>query len=70
MLQILRFIYSYNVKGEKPSQIDIIKCTELSKPTVSSKMKELIKYGYITITLRGRTKKSEITEKTRNLLEK
>ena len=60
----------YNLKGEKPSQIDIIKGTRLSKPTVIVKMKELIKYGYITVSHRGRSKKSEITEKTRNLLEK
>ncbi len=69
LVEILRFIYKYNIKGEKPSYIDVIKGLGLSKPTISTKMKELSKYGYITVFSSGRNKKSEITEKTRILLE-
>ncbi len=39
MLEILKFVYKYNLKGEKPKQVYIIKGLGLSKPTVSSKIK-------------------------------
>jgi PAS domain S-box-containing protein len=68
MLEILKLIYNYNIKGEKPSHIDIVKALGLSKPTIYSKIKELSKYGYIKIETSGRNRKSEITDKTRTLL--
>ena len=67
MIEILKFIYKYNIKGEKPAQVDIFKGTGLSKPTIGKKLRELTRYGYITTSIKGKRKQSEITEKTRNL---
>ena len=66
LLAILRFVYSQNTTGVKPSYTDIGNELKLSKPTARKKIRKLVYAGYLVEVASGRTKVVELTEKGRN----
>ncbi|MFW6185896.1 MAG: PAS domain S-box protein [Halobacteriota archaeon] len=67
LLSILKFVYSQNKIGVKPSFTDICDHLNVSKPTVRKKVKTLVNRDYLTESVEGTYKRVEITDKTRNL---
>ena len=67
LFKILKYIYSQNMLGIKPSYINVGSDLDISKPTVRKRIKYLLKNGYLNETLKGRKKTLDLTETGRNL---
>jgi len=63
LFEVLKYIYQRNNTGIRPIYTDISKDLKISKPTVMSKVKQLVSRGYVTSNVKGRTKVVELTEK-------
>ena len=67
ILQLLRYIYSQNKLGKKPSYSDIGNNFNLSRPTARRKIKQLVATGYLNEQRFGNQKLLELTEKGSSL---
>jgi DNA-binding MarR family transcriptional regulator len=65
--RMLKFIYRQNTRGIKPSYTDLIMELNSSKPTIRKHVRLLLSSGYLTETLKGRSKILELTEKGKRL---
>ncbi len=67
LLQLLRFIYERNIRGEKPSYSEIGGELDTSKPTVRKRVRELLFKGLAVESSKGRTTVVGVTEKGRGM---
>lgn len=67
MLEILRFVYKMNNLGTKPSYSEVREELQVSRPTVSKRIKHLVATGYLNETLMGNRKILELSQKGRLL---
>ncbi len=67
LLEILRYIYSKNKTGIKPSFSDIGIEFNITRPTIKKRIDKLIETNYLNISINGRNKVIEITQKGRDL---
>ncbi len=63
LFEVLMFIYQKNVSGDKLIVSDIVHELQISRPTARKRIQNLITEGYITTTVRGRSKVLQITQK-------
>ncbi len=63
LLEVLRYVYKQNNRGIKPIYTDICNDLGISKPTVMSRVRQLVSKGYVTSNAKGRSKVVELTEK-------
>jgi PAS domain S-box-containing protein len=67
MIDVLRFIYTQNMMGLKPSYTGIGIELGLCKPTIRKRIRALISSGYMIENQRGRSKVVELTERGMNI---
>jgi DNA-binding MarR family transcriptional regulator len=63
LLEVLTFIKEQNTFGVKPSYTLIGKDLKISKPTTRKRVRQLVSRGYISESIKGRSKVVELTEK-------
>jgi PAS domain S-box-containing protein len=63
LFEVLMFIYQKNVSGDKPTISDVIDELRISRPTARKRIQNLIDEGYITETVKGRSKVLQVTQK-------
>jgi len=61
MLEILRFVFKQNNLGIKPNYTDVKQEVGVSKPTAIKRIRHLIATGYVSDSLKGRSKVLELT---------
>ena len=66
--EILRFVNGQNSLGINPSFTAISKHLGISKPTTRKRIKSLVYHGYLILSVKGRTKVVELTNKGRNAI--
>lgn len=66
-LEILRFAFKMNNLGMKPSYSEVREELQISRPTVSKRIKHLVATGYLTETIKGNRKILELSQKGRLL---
>ena len=67
LLEILRYVYSKNKSGIKPSFSDIGIEFNITRPTIKKRIDKLIEANYLNISINGRNKVVELTQKGRDL---
>jgi PAS domain S-box-containing protein len=67
LIEILKFTYSQNNFGIKPSYTAVGTELGLCKPTVRKRIRQLISGGYVIENINGRRKLVEITERGKNI---
>ena len=67
ILEILRYLYKMNNLGIKPSYSDVRDELQISRPTVSKRIKKIISTGYANETSKGNRKVLELSQKGRTL---
>ena len=67
MLEILKFIYNKNLIGIKPTFSDIGREINITRPTIGKRMSYLTSSNYLTVSVKGRNKVVELTNKGREL---
>ncbi|KYC45335.1 MAG: putative diguanylate cyclase [Candidatus Methanofastidiosum methylothiophilum] len=67
MLEILRFVYSKNSIGVKPTFSDIGREINITRPTIGKRMSFLTMSNYIIVSIKGRNKVVELTNRGREL---
>lgn len=67
LLEITRYIYSKNKSGLKPSFSDIGIEFDITRPTIKKRIDKLVETNYLNISVNGRSKVVEITQKGRDL---
>ena len=68
--ELLQFIHGQSLLGVRPTLTGIGAGLELSKPTTRKKVRELVRGGYLAVSLRGSAKVLELTETGRRTLDK
>ena len=68
LLELLRYEDSMNSQGGKPSYSDIGQHFRLSKPTVRTRVKQLVDTGTVKEAVHGRSKVLELTEEGKNYM--
>jgi PAS domain S-box-containing protein len=69
-LELLRFVFERGIGGARPTLTDIGARLGLSKPTVRKKVRDLVRWGHLAMSPRGRTKVVELTELGRRIFSK
>ncbi|NYT03705.1 MAG: DUF835 domain-containing protein, partial [Candidatus Methanofastidiosa archaeon] len=67
LLEILRYVYTKNKSGYKPSFSDIGIEFNITRPTIKKRIDKLIETNYLNISISGRNKVVELTHKGRDL---
>ena len=67
MLEILRYAFRMNNLGMKPSYSEVREELQISRPTVSKRIKHLVATGYLNETSMGNRKILELSQKGRLL---
>lgn len=67
MLEILTFIYNKNLIGIRPTFSDIGREINITRPTIGKRMNYLTSSNYITVSIKGRNKIVELTDKGRDI---
>ncbi|KYC45024.1 MAG: aerobic respiration control sensor protein ArcB [Candidatus Methanofastidiosum methylothiophilum] len=67
LLEILRYVYGKNKSGHKPSFSDIGTEFSITRPTIKKRVDKLIEANYLNISISGRNKVVELTQKGRDL---
>ncbi|MFW9902746.1 MAG: PAS domain S-box protein [Candidatus Thorarchaeota archaeon] len=67
LLEILRFVYKMNNLGMKPSYSEVRDEIQISRPTVSKRIKQLVATGHLTENRKGNRKTLELSQKGRLL---
>lgn len=67
LLEVMRYLYSNNTLGVRPSYSNIAIELNLSRPTARKRIKELIATGYVRENKIGRQKLLKLTQKGFNL---
>jgi len=67
LLEILRYVYSKNKSGDKPSFSDIGVEFSITRPTIKKRIDKLIEANYLNISINGRNKVLELTQKGRDI---
>lgn len=68
MLEIIRFVYNKNLIGVKPTFSDIGREINITRPTMGKRISYLTSSNYISVSIKGRNKIVELTNKGRELL--
>lgn len=63
LFAILRFVYEQNSRGFKPTYTDVGLEVGISKPTVRTRIKQLITAGYLDVVLKGNSKVLWLSDK-------
>ena len=67
MLEILKFVYDKNLIGVKPTFSDIGREINITRPTIGKRMNYLTTSNYLIVSIKGRNKVVELTNKGREL---
>ncbi|HRS25294.1 MAG TPA: PAS domain S-box protein [Methanofastidiosum sp.] len=67
LLEILKFVYKKNINGIKPTLSDIGKDINITRPTIGKRINHLVKSNYLTVSVKGRNKVVELTNKGKEL---
>lgn len=67
MLEILTFVYNKNLIGVKPTFSDIGREINITRPTIGKRMSFLTTSNYLIVSIKGRNKVVELTNKGREL---
>ncbi|NMC76448.1 MAG: DUF835 domain-containing protein, partial [Candidatus Methanofastidiosa archaeon] len=67
MIQILQFIYDKNLTGTKPTFSDIGKEIKITRPTIGKRLNYLASSQYLIVSIKGRNKVVELTQKGREV---
>ena len=67
MLEILKFVYKKNIIGIKPTLSDIGKDINITRPTIGKRINHLVTSNYLTVSVKGRNKVVELTNKGKEL---
>lgn len=67
LLEVLRFLYLQNNKGERPSYTDVGTELKISRPTARKRIGNLVSDGYVRVVVKGNRKVLELSEKGRNI---
>jgi len=66
-LEILRYVYKMNNLGAKPSYTEVRDELDISRPTVSKRIKQMLATGYLHEYTKGNRKILELSQKGRTL---
>ena len=64
-LEVLQYIYHQSLAGAKPTLTEVGRGLGLSKPTARKRVRDLVRWGHLAMSTRGRAKVLELTEKGR-----
>lgn len=64
-LEVLKYVYHQGLAGAKPTLTEVGRGLGLSKPTARKRVRDLVRWGHLAISTRGRAKVLELTEKGR-----
>lgn len=67
LLEILRYVYTKNKSGIKPAFSDIGIEFSITRPTIKKRIDKLIETNYLNISINGRNKVIELTQKGKDL---
>jgi len=67
MLEILTFVYNKNLIGIKPTFSDIGREINITRPTIGKRMSFLTTSNYLIVSIKGRNKVVELTNKGREI---
>ena len=67
MLEVLRYVFKMNNLGVKPSYSEVRDELQISRPTVSKRIKQMLATGYLHEHIKGNRKTLELSQKGRTL---
>lgn len=67
LYDVLRSVYQQGAIGRRPTLTELREGMDLSKPTMTKRVMNLVAGGYLALSTRGRTKQVELTEKGRRV---
>ncbi|NMC58434.1 MAG: PAS domain S-box protein [Candidatus Methanofastidiosa archaeon] len=67
MLEILQYVYNKNIIGIKPTFSDVGREIDITRPTIGKRINYLASSNYVSVSIKGRNKVVELTEKGKEL---
>jgi len=67
LYDVLRHVYQQGALGRRPTLTELRQELQLSKPTTTKRVMNLVRGGYLALSTHGRTKQVELTEKGRRV---
>lgn len=70
LVELLRFVYNKNLIGIKPTFSEIGRELNITRPTVGKRMGQLTSLNYLSVSIKGRNKIVELTNKGKEFFSK